>query len=123
MKTIIRNLTPHAINLVLPGETRTLAPDPAGPARVAETICPDTAGQVSGIPVIRKILGEITGLPAPVPGVALLVSALVATAAWALQRTDVLAIGETVRDPAGRITEATSLASHPALGFSSPPNL
>ena len=118
MKTIIiRNLTPHAINFVLPGETRTLAPDPAGPARVAETICPDTVKEVSGVPVIRKILGEITGLPAPVPGVALLVSALVATAAWALQRTDVLAIGETVRDPAGRITGATSLASHPIRGF------
>ena len=117
MKTIIRNLTPHTINLVLPGETRTLAPDPAGPARVAETIRPDTAGEVSGIPVVRKILGEITGLPAPVPGVALLVSALVAAAAWGLQRTDVLAIGETVRDSAGRVTGATSLASHPIRGF------
>ena len=116
---IIRNLTPHPVNFILPGETRTLAPDPAGPARVAETICPDTTEKVSGIPVVRKILGEITGLPAPVPGVALVVSALVATAAWALQRTDVLAIGETVRDPAGRITGATSLASHPTRGFSS----
>ena len=115
----IRNLTPHAINLVLSEGTRTLAPDPAGPARVSETLHPDTAGQISGIPLIRKILGEITGLPAPIPGVALLVSALVATAAWALQRTDVLAIGETVRDPAGRITGATSLASHPTRGFSS----
>ena len=113
----IRNLTPHPMNFILPGETRTLAPDPAGPARVAETICPDTTEKVSGIPVVRKILGEITGLPAPVPGVALVVSALVATAAWALQRTDVLAIGETVRDPAGRITGATSLASHPTRGL------
>ena len=115
----IRNLTPHPINLILSGETRTLAPDPAGPARVAETLHPDTAGQVAEIPVIRKIFGEITGLPAPVPGVALIVSALVASAAWELQRTDVLAIGETVRDSAGRITGATSLASHPTRGFSS----
>ena len=113
----IRNLTPHPVNFVLAGETRTLAPDPAGPARVAETIRPDTTGEVAGIPVIRKIFGEITGLPAPVPGTALLVSALVATAAWALQRTDVLAIGETVRDSAGRVTGATSLASHPIQGF------
>ena len=119
MKTIIRNLTPHAINLVLPGETRTLAPDPAGPARVAETICPDTTGQIAGIPLVRKLLGEITGLPAPVPGVALVVSALVASAAWEARRTDVLAIGEFIRDPAGRITGATSLASHPTRGFSS----
>ena len=120
---IIRNLTPHPVNFILPGETRTLAPDPAGPARVAETICPDTAKEVSGIPVIRKILGEITGLPAPIPGVALLVSALVAAAAWALQRTDVLAIGEFIRDPAGRVIGAKSLASPPAVGFSALPNL
>ena len=114
----IRNLTPHPVDFVLPsGETRTLAPDPAGPARVAETLHPVPSGEVAGIPLVQKILGEIVGLPAPVPGVALLVSALVATAAWALQRTDVLAIGETVRDPAGRITGATSLASHPTRGF------
>ena len=119
MNMDIRNLTPHSVDFVLPEGTRTLAPDPAGPARVAETIRPDTAGKVSGIPVVKKIFGEITGLPAPVPGVALLVSALVAAAAWGLQRTDVLAIGETVRDPAGRIVGATSLASHPKMGFRS----
>ena len=117
MNINIRNMTPHAVNFVLPEGTRTLAPDPAGPARVAETLHPDTTGEVAGIPVVRKILGEITGLPAPVPGVALLVSALVAAAAWGLQRTDVLAIGETVRDSAGRVTGATSLASHPIQGF------
>ena len=113
----IRNLTPHAVNFVLSEGTRTLAPDPAGPARVAETLHPDTAGEVSGIPLVRKVFGEITGLPAPVPGTALLVSALVASAAWALERTDVLAIGESVRDSAGRVVGATSLASHPVLGF------
>jgi len=114
----IRNLTPHPVDFILlSGETRTLAPDPAGPARVAETLHPDTAGQVAGIPLDRKILGEITGLPAPVPGTALLVSALVATAAWGHQRTDVLAIGNFVRDSTGRVVGAKSLASHPTLGF------
>ena len=114
----IRNLTPHPVDFILSsGGTRTLAPDPAGPARVSETFHSDTTGQISGIPLIRKILGEITGLPAPVPGTALLVSALVASAAWERQRTDVLAIGESVRDLTGRIVGAKSLASHPVLGF------
>ena len=118
MDTNIRNLTPHPVDFVLPsGETRTLAPDPAGPARVAETLHPVPTGEVAGIPLVQKILGEIVGLPAPVPGTALLVSALVATAAWGRERTDVLAIGEFVRDSAGRVVGAKSLAPHPTLGF------
>ena len=118
MDTNIRNMTPHPVDFVLPsGETRTLAPDSAGPARVAETLHPVASGDVAGIPLVRKILGEIVGLPAPVSGTALLVSALVATAAWARKRTDVLAIAEFVRDSAGRVVGAKSLASHPTLGF------
>ena len=114
----IRNLTPHPVDFILPsGETRTLAPDPAGPARVAEALHPIASGEVMGIPLTQKILGDIIGLPAPVSGTALLVSALVATVAWGHQRTDVLAIGEFVRDSTGRVTGAKSLASHPTLGF------
>ena len=114
----IRNMTPHPVDFVLPsGEVRTLVPDPAGPARVAEVLHPIASGEVMGIPLIRKLLGDIIGLPAPVSGTALLVSTLVATAAWARKRTDVLAIGEFVRDSSGRVVGAKSLAPHPTLGF------
>ena len=118
MGTKIRNMTPHPVDFVLSsGETRTLAPDPAGPARIAEILRPVLPGEIAGIPLVQKILGKIVGLPVPVPGTALLVSDLVATAAWGHQRADVLAIGSFVRDSTGRVVGAKSLVSHPTLGF------
>ena len=113
----IRNMTSHSVDFILPGGTRTLAPDPAGPARVAEILRSVLPGEIVGIPLHQKILGEIVGLPAPVPGTALLVSDLVATAAWGHQRADVLAIGNFVRDSTGKVVGAMSLVSHPTLGF------
>jgi len=114
---MIRNLTPHALNFVLPsGETRTLQPDPAGPARCAEVVASDPFRTIEGIPLIQKSLGGITGVPASVPGTALVVSILVAQKAWASGRQDVLAVGESLRDVAGKIIGATSLASSPG-GF------
>lgn len=52
-----------------------IAPDPAGPARVAVTEQP--AGHHVGIPLSTPSYGEVTGLPEPARGVLLIVSLLV----------------------------------------------
>lgn len=111
----VKNLTPHPINLVLPGGNRTIAPEPV-PVRCTETITP--AGALGDIPLISKVLGKLEGLPPAVPGVALVVSLAAAQAAWGIGRADVLAIGESVRDEAGRISGAKSLSANPSGGFS-----
>lgn len=75
MNSII-NLTPHAIVVQLPdGQRVTFAP--AGPpARVSSTSV--DVGDVAGVPVRATVWGDVVGLPAPAPGVTLIVSALVA---------------------------------------------
>jgi hypothetical protein len=108
---MLKNLTPHAINIVLPsGSTMTIPPE-GEPARCAETV--EAVGEIEGVPLIRRALGSLTGLPAPEEGVYLIVSLAAAQKAWAMGRRDCLAIGETVRDAAGRVIGAKSLACMP----------
>ena len=110
----IINLTPHPINIIGLGEIK-----PGGnPARLEETTGivgsltieatenPNTKTAVV-IPLIQKRMGEITGLPEPQDGTVFVVSLLVAQAA---HRSDVFAIGESVRDGKGNIVGAKSLA-------------
>lgn len=102
----IINKTPHTLNIL----SGVLAPTlPA--ARCSEVTLKQ--GEFLGIPLISKKLGDIVDLPERTPETAFIVSLLVATRAWDIGRTDVLAIGETTRDAAGKITGCISLATSP----------
>ena len=87
------NLTPHAITDAVTGTT---FPPSGEVARVSSTSVP--VGTIMGIPVVRTTFGEVTGLPASVPGTVYLVSGMVLEAA---PRWDLIAPGELVRDGAG----------------------
>jgi hypothetical protein len=95
------NLTPHAIDVVGWGEV----PPSGEVARCEEVVT--SMPSILGIPVIRKELGDIVGLPDPEPNTCYVVSLVVAQKAG---RSDVLAVGETVRDGSGRIVGCKSLA-------------
>lgn len=125
----IRNLTPHSITIKhLLGEV-TIPPDPAGPARVAQTpggsICGHAGGRVEssrlpgewGSIDIREqpTWGEVEGLPAPEYGVLLIVSLIVALRCPG--RDDVVSPGtgpgdECIRED-GRIVAVTRLIRAP----------
>lgn len=112
--TIIKNLTPHPINI------DGVEFPPAGPAvRCSEVIQPGPSFQAGGqvVKTIRKKLGDLIDMPAPAEGVVLVVSLAAATKAWEMGRTDVVAIGETIRDEKGRITGCVSLSTHPDDGL------
>ena len=110
MKTI-QNLTPHTVNIVMPdGEILVLAP--AGPApRLAVTreTLPDLLTDRGSISISRPTMGAVEGLPDPVDGVVLVVSALVA---GAVKRPDVLSPGELVRDSGGAVVGCRGLCAY-----------
>lgn len=118
----LRNLTPHEV-VVRDHDDRpvTLPPEGIVPRREvvrrdggtitvagtdhgewAPTMAPDAT-----LHVTVEALGPVAGLPDPVPGVALVVSRLVAEAVP--DRRDVFAPGELIRDSAGRIVGARGL--------------
>lgn len=109
----IVNLTPHDIYF---RDSHDSEPWLAAPASGQVARCSEEregVGRVttdSGveIPVNRVFLGEVTGLPAPQPGVAYIVSRVVAEAARG--RDDLFIVDDTVRDEQGRIVGARALA-------------
>jgi len=106
----IVNLTPHAI--VIQGLNETLTVAPSGQlARLSVTreVRPSIIVGDVIVPVTRPSLGVIIGLPDPVEGTVLIVSAFVAEAA---KRADVMSPGELVRDSAGVIVGARGLCSY-----------
>jgi len=97
------NLTPHAINLMVNGETEVI--EPSGDiARVSMD-----SEQIAGgdIPICAVSFGEIENLPAPTEGTIFIVSSMVAQAAL---RPDVVAPHDLVRDSQGRIIGCKSFA-------------
>ena len=98
---MIRNFTPHTINIVdgpdLPSD---------GVARCTQTDVLDTV--VDGVDVFKQTFGDVVGLPDPVPGVFLVVSRLVAAACP--DRDDLLVPGALVRDAAGQPIGCKGLA-------------
>lgn len=104
------NLTPHLLTLV--GGNGTITVPPSGQvARLAvtRTACPPVTIDGVTLPVSRPVLGDIVGLPAPEPGVLLVVSALVAEAA---NRGDVMSPGELLRDSTGAVIGARGLCAY-----------
>lgn len=97
------NLTPHAVVIMDP-ETlqhiRTIEPCGAV-ARVSAQTVED--GTIDGLQVVRTAYGGVEGLPAPEPGVAYIVSAMVGTRV--IGRDDVYGpdSNRAIRDVAGRI--------------------
>ena len=113
--SMLRNLTPHTINIQnAEGERAMLAS--SGVARVAST--PGNLRELDEIPVPVADctrFGEVEGLPASVPGVYLIVSALVGSAlrSSGVIRNDVLLLGTGPNDGAirenGQVVAVTRL--------------
>jgi hypothetical protein len=111
------NLTPHPIRVVV-GEKEVVLPPSGQVARVGQTYRDlghvDTGEAL--VPVVASVYGEVTGLPPEEPGISYVVSALVAQAAWAAGRLDVL-VPDTgagaVRDQDGKIVGVTRLIASP----------
>jgi len=110
---VLRNLTPHAIDLLVGSRTVTVPADPAGPARVAFT--PDTdlgsvdLGDGLSIPLVGTSLGsEVSGLPDAQVGVMLVVSRQVVEACP--DRVDLVFVHRVRRGPDGQPVGAAALA-------------
>jgi hypothetical protein len=111
------NLTPHPIRVVV-GEKEVVLLPSGQVARVGQTYRDlghvDTGEAL--VPVVASVYGEVTGLPPEEPGISYVVSALVAQAAWAAGRLDVL-VPDTgagaVRDQDGKIVGVTRLIASP----------
>jgi hypothetical protein len=95
----IRNLTPHEIYLhTSNGEVVTYPVDGIVPRCAVDR---QLFGDFNGVRLNRTVFGAVEGLPAPEPGVYLIVSSLIAQACPT--RKDLLVPDEIVRDSAGRI--------------------
>lgn len=99
---MVKNLTPHPVKIL--GEGWTVEIPSTGVLRLREEI--RDAGTIDGIPVIRRVFGEIEGLPEETPGVFYIVSLPVFAAT---NRKDFLAVGETVRNEKGEVIGCKNL--------------
>lgn len=109
----IVNLTPHDIHLRDSWDTEPWLTIPASGqvARCSEqrqAVSAITTDSGAKIPVNRVSLGDVAGLPDPQPGVAYIVSRLVAEACRG--RDDIFVVDDLVRDPQGRVIGARALA-------------
>lgn len=95
---MLLNYTPHAINIKVDGVEK-FTIESSGVARCAQTN--ELVGDVLGIPVYQCRFGEVTGLPAPQPGTAYIVSRIVAEALKGT-RDDIFVPGPMVRGEDGR---------------------
>lgn len=102
------NLTPHPISVQVKGEIITIKPT-GTIARVSTSESP--AGELEGVPVVKRVMGQVSGIPAPESGKFYIVSSMVLDAT---DRDDVLApdTGNTAgRDKDGKITHVTRFVS------------
>lgn len=111
----IINLTPHDLTVVWEGEVILSVPASGTLTRCAQTTTAIDPVKVAGveIPCGFNTFGEITGLPERAEGCLYFVSALVATAAWAIGRDDVVCPLSAVRDDQGRIIGTSGLTFMP----------
>ena len=97
------NLTPHAINIVQFDGGVVLLPASGQVARVATSRASGQTliwGDSVSIQTSRVEFGEVDGLPDPVDNTVYIVSGMVASR---VNRSDVFAPGELVRDAAGAV--------------------
>lgn len=110
MNVTVRNLTPHAVNIIGENNEVLATFEPTGiVARAAQTKELIETMMVNGleIPVYRSEFGKVENLPEPEVGTVFIVSALTAQACKG--RNDVLITDNPVRDDAGRIIGCRSL--------------
>lgn len=105
---IIRNATPHALQILREDGPPAVFPVDLPAPRLAVTR--DTLPSIDGFAVARPTMGQTTGLPDPVDGVYYVVSALVADANR--DRRDLLSPGELVRDDAGKVVGAKGFCQY-----------
>lgn len=111
------NLTPHAIRIVV-GDSELIVPPSGQVARVSQgyrDLGTLAFGDVD-VSVVATTYGDIIGLPPEEPGVFYITSAIVAQAAWAMGRLDVLAPDTgagAIRDEEGKIVGVTRLIASP----------
>lgn len=107
---MLRNLTPHAVRVLLGEAVREFPSE--GAARVQDATCGSSV--VDGVPVAEVRPGDVSGLPGPEPGVTLIVSRVTAQALPG--RTDLVFPFDEVRDEAGTILGVRGLARWHAGG-------
>jgi len=105
------NLTPHALSIETKDGRMITVPQSGQIARLAVTREPRADLQIGNdvFAISRSTFGAITGLPDAQAGVVLVVSALVAEQA---KRSDVVSVGELIRDAAGAVIGARGLCSY-----------
>ena len=101
----IRNLTPHAINIILDdGNAITIEPEGII-ARVSVSTASE--GSINGIPITVSVFGEVENLPDSNDTDIFIVSSIVASRVP--DRRDIFIPNESVRDEKGRIIGCKSL--------------
>lgn len=97
----IVNLTPHPITLYSPNGMQEIPPS-GQLARIRSSS--QQVGEAGGVPIIRPVFDEISGLPDPAPETLYIVSSVVLTALRAngIERDDLIAPGTSPNDSAVR---------------------
>ena len=103
---MLANLTPHPVNIFVDGVEKIVIPPSGIVPRCSQS--EEQVGAVDGIPVSQQTFGEVSDLPAPQPGVYLIVSRLVAAACP--NRDDLLCPGPMVRGQNGQPIGCNGLA-------------
>jgi len=101
---MIRNFTPHPINILDVENNTTRTIESAGQIRLSMDT--EIIGDIDGITTTRTIFGDPEGLPEQVDGTWLIVSQLVKSA---VGRGDMLVPADVVRNSQGQIIGCRSL--------------
>ena len=112
MATTLINLCPHDINIV-DNEGNLVVTLPHEEGRVARVATAETPRENTlgyPFPVVHREWGAVTGLPAPQPGVAFVVSAAVVSACPG--RADLFSPGRLIRDASGQPTQCVGLVAN-----------
>ena len=108
----IINLTPHVATLFVDGIIGLEIPASGSVARCKESSEQIDSLNIEGVknfPIVKKVYGEVEGLPEEQPGIFYFCSALVGQAIKGT-RNDVLVPGDAVRDAANRIIGCSSFS-------------
>lgn len=102
----IKNLTPHNVVIITEAGEITI-PASGKIARVEQTLA--ESGSINGIRLVKSSWGDIIDLPEEESDTIYIVSAIVANAAVAKGRTDIVCPADFVRNQEGQIIGAKAL--------------